>query len=316
METGAYGRTLGACFGVTEAPSRLTHALGAAPMAVTELRGEAQGGFMTHRIPYEDAFLVGVALDSLANHEYWEGERRVRTACLKPGDALFYDLKRDPRSRIEASFHVLQIYLPRQAMSAIADRAGRARVDGLHYDAGLPVADETLRHLALSMQAALHEPQDLSQAYLDHVVLAAATHVVDTYGGDGRPSPARKGGLAPWQLSRAYAHMSTSPVGACLEQLAQSCGLSRNYFARAFKASAGTSPAAWLLARRVEIVKDCLRRGELRLADIALECGFADQSHMTRVFTRLVGISPGAWRRAQRAPRPDPLRDRQIVQVS
>jgi AraC family transcriptional regulator len=36
----------------------------------------------------------------------------------------------------------------------------------------------------------------------------------------------------------------------------------------------------------------------LSLLDVALACGFADQSHLTRVFTRMVGVSPGAWRRA------------------
>jgi AraC-like DNA-binding protein len=41
-----------------------------------------------------------------------------------------------------------------------------------------------------------------------------------------------------------------------------------------------------------------LQTTELSLADIALACGFAEQSHFTRVFTRLVGMPPGAWRRA------------------
>jgi AraC family transcriptional regulator len=36
----------------------------------------------------------------------------------------------------------------------------------------------------------------------------------------------------------------------------------------------------------------------LSLSDVALTCGFANQSHLTRVFTRMVGVSPGAWRRA------------------
>jgi AraC family transcriptional regulator len=40
-----------------------------------------------------------------------------------------------------------------------------------------------------------------------------------------------------------------------------------------------------------------LRDGRSSLADVALACGFGDQSHLTRVFTRLVGTSPGAWRR-------------------
>jgi AraC family transcriptional regulator len=60
----------------------------------------------------------------------------------------------------------------------------------------------------------------------------------------------------------------------------------------------GVAPHNWLLARRVEVAKERLRDDRLSLLDVALACGFADQSHLTRVFTRVVGVSPGAWRRA------------------
>ena len=60
----------------------------------------------------------------------------------------------------------------------------------------------------------------------------------------------------------------------------------------------GIAPHNWLVARRVETAKDKLRDDRLTLLDVALACGFADQSHLTRVFTRMVGVTPGAWRRA------------------
>jgi AraC-like DNA-binding protein len=58
------------------------------------------------------------------------------------------------------------------------------------------------------------------------------------------------------------------------------------------------APHNWLLAHRIEVAKEKLRDGGLSLSDVALTCGFANQSHLTRVFTRMVGVSPGAWRRA------------------
>jgi AraC-like DNA-binding protein len=57
------------------------------------------------------------------------------------------------------------------------------------------------------------------------------------------------------------------------------------------------APHKWLLSRRIELAKEKLRDGRLPLSDVALACGFYDQSHLTRVFTRLAGTSPGAWRR-------------------
>ena len=50
--------------------------------------------------------------------------------------------------------------------------------------------------------------------------------------------------------------------------------------------------------RRVELAKDLMRDRESSLSEIALRCGFADQSHFTRVFVHATGVSPGAWRRA------------------
>jgi AraC family transcriptional regulator len=73
--------------------------------------------------------------------------------------------------------------------------------------------------------------------------------------------------------------------------------LSTSYFARAFRTSTGLAPHQWLAHRRVEVAKYLLRQQRGSLREIALACGFSDQSHFTRVFTRIVGSSLGAWRR-------------------
>jgi AraC family transcriptional regulator len=52
------------------------------------------------------------------------------------------------------------------------------------------------------------------------------------------------------------------------------------------------------LKHRIEVAKEKLHDRRLSLSEVALACGFADQSHLTRVFTRTVGVNPGAWRRA------------------
>ena len=83
-----------------------------------------------------------------------------------------------------------------------------------------------------------------------------------------------------------------------IKEVARECHLSVSHFSRAFRHSMGVAPHSWLLTRRVEAAKEKLRDDRLTLSDVALACGFADQSHLTRVFTRIVGISPGVWRRA------------------
>jgi len=82
-----------------------------------------------------------------------------------------------------------------------------------------------------------------------------------------------------------------------LDALAKQCCSSSIHFSRAFRQSTGTSPHRWLLHQRVEKAKGLLRDRQSPLSEVALACGFADQSHLTRVFTRLSGAGPAAWRR-------------------
>jgi AraC family transcriptional regulator len=60
------------------------------------------------------------------------------------------------------------------------------------------------------------------------------------------------------------------------------------------------SPHAWLLHHRVEKAKGLLTNSHRVLADIALDCGFADQSHFSRTFQSTTRMSPGTWRRLHR----------------
>ena len=81
-----------------------------------------------------------------------------------------------------------------------------------------------------------------------------------------------------------------------LADLAAVVGLSRCRFARRFRCSTGTSPHGFVLDRRVARAKLLLTRTGMPLSDVALRCGFADQSHLTRVFRARVGVPPGRFR--------------------
>jgi AraC-like DNA-binding protein len=82
-----------------------------------------------------------------------------------------------------------------------------------------------------------------------------------------------------------------------ISQVADECGLSASYFVRAFKQTTGVPPHRWLTKQRVERAKELLQDLGQELSDIAQLCGFVDQSHFTRVFSRSEGYSPGRWRR-------------------
>jgi AraC family transcriptional regulator len=129
--------------------------------------------------------------------------------------------------------------------------------------------------------------------YADHLLMATHTYFAVAFGGMKLPSYSRRGGLAPWQV-RCATDLMIDRLGQdmSLSEAASACGLSPNYFARAFKQSVGTPPHRWMLLQRVLRAKTLLRDAKLSLADIAVACGFADQSHFTRVFTSIAGARP------------------------
>lgn len=79
-----------------------------------------------------------------------------------------------------------------------------------------------------------------------------------------------------------------------LAELAAACGMSRFQLVRSFSRNTGFTPHAYLLHRRILLARQMIAGG-MPLADAAAASGFADQSHMTRVFVRKYGIAPGAF---------------------
>lgn len=114
-------------------------------------------------------------------------------------------------------------------------------------------------------------------------------------------SRSTRGGLAPWQAERVKRHIDKAYAGRInLDELAQMTRLSNSYFSAAFRASFGTSPHDYICRRRIEQAKHLMVHTQTPLSEIALDCGFADQSHLSRVFRRITGHTPAAWRRVRR----------------
>jgi AraC-like DNA-binding protein len=80
-----------------------------------------------------------------------------------------------------------------------------------------------------------------------------------------------------------------------LHELARHVGLSAWHLIRVFRKATGLTPHAWLIDRRVHHARELLRAGGSP-SQIAVQCGFADQAHLTRSFKARLGVTPGQYK--------------------
>ncbi|MDE1162334.1 MAG: AraC family transcriptional regulator [Acidobacteriaceae bacterium] len=105
-------------------------------------------------------------------------------------------------------------------------------------------------------------------------------------------------GFEMWQLEIIHAQLAEDAEEVSrIAMIADRCGLSVCHFSRLFKASFGSSFHQFRLKARINHAREKLAASDQSISQIALECGFADQSCLTRRFTGEMGISPGLWRR-------------------
>jgi AraC family transcriptional regulator len=248
-------------------------------------------------VPPEEAFAFHVPLSLPFFSDLWTAGRRREVPDMRLGYAQLVHLDENPVVSLDIPFDSLRFYITQVALDEMANEAGIRRVKGL-YAPNFGARDLVMFGLAQALAGAMEHPADGTAMFTDCMALAFFAHIVRAYGrmlSEGRTA---RGGLAPWQLQRARDFINANLAGdPSISQVADECGLSSSYFVRAFKQATGVPPHRWLTRQRVERAKELLQDPERELAEIALLCGFVDQSHFTRVFSRSEGYSPGRWRR-------------------
>ncbi len=251
------------------------------------------------RPAWADAVVVSVQLIDTAQRRSWEDGSAGALNDLAAGDTIFHDLRRGPQVLLDAPYSALNIHIPRTAFDRVAEQAKAGPFRDLVYDVGAPVRDEIIWNIVQTLRPTLSRPALREGLFVEQLTVALATHIAHAHGGLTAREAQHRGGLAPWQMRRAKeALLANLNAKVSLEEVAQACDLSRSHFSRSFRQSFGESPYQFILKARIETAKMMIRERSLAMAEISLACGFADQSHMTRVFSREVGVSPVAWRRA------------------
>lgn len=204
----------------------------------------------------------------------------------------------DYRADLQGNFDFVLMEFSSEIFSHFADDAGSSPVTTIACQAGQ--RDPVVGNLLRALGPAFVRPAEAKTLFVEQVAAAIGTHLVQTYG-QGRPAAA----VRQRSLSRANERLAKEILRAGIREdvsvadIAAACNLSRGHFIRAFRETTGQTPYQWLQSQRIEVARDLLLNTQLSLADVALACGFADQSHFTRSFAQIVGTPPGHWRRAQ-----------------
>jgi AraC family transcriptional regulator len=185
---------------------------------------------------------------------------------------------------------------------AISDTALRAACDDVSADTELrgvaQLVDPRVGALVAAVNAERIAGFPSGRLFLDSVEQALAVALVDGYAVRPRSLRTYRGGLGPARL-RTVKELVRARMEdeLTLIEMAQSVQLSTAHFARMFREATGETPHQFVVRQRVERARDMLRKGEMRVLDVAVACGFKSQQHFARVFRQILGASPTEYRR-------------------
>ncbi|WGY73576.1 helix-turn-helix transcriptional regulator [Burkholderia cepacia] len=242
-------------------------------------------------------FLIGVSLNGGHRRTIYGGTGHSRSERRFQHNSIYIrDFSRNFRADLYGKFDFLLVELSHAYLDDLGREHDGTEIGGLTCAPDLQ--DAVLGHLAHAIADSLDGPGTLNSLFVEQMGLAIGTHLARQYGNASARDLQRKGLLSPAKAALAKELlMEKADLGVSIEEVANECDLSRGYFIRAFSRTTGRTPHQWLLEQRVIRARQLIETTDMSLAEIAAVCGFADQSHLNRVFARIVGHPPGAWRR-------------------
>ncbi|MGA7156558.1 MAG: AraC family transcriptional regulator [Acidobacteriaceae bacterium] len=225
----------------------------------------------------------------------WTTEGKSRSADNGPG--TIYVLPAGTRDRLTWSGPTTRIILvmePRFLARSIEDAAHLKDVElTTHWN----LHDRHIQSLMLAMHADLEDGSPAGPLYGESLGLALGIYLVQRYSVRGFTKHHYRGSMPTARLNRILEFIDQNLArNLRLWELARIAGMSPNYFCESFKASTGLPPYQYILRRRIDRAKQYLRDPKMTLTCAGAASGFSDQTHFTKVFRRIVGVTPMKFR--------------------
>ncbi len=161
------------------------------------------------------------------------------------------------------------------------------------------VRDAQIEYILRALEADLEEGLPGGRLFGDSLLCALAVRLQRSYGVTSPRDVKRGNGLPSARLSRVIEYIEANlDREIALTALAQTAGMSAHYFSELFKQSVHVSPHQFVLRRRIDRARRLLNNARVSIFEAAIRSGFSDQSHFTKMFRRIVGVTPTAYRAA------------------
>jgi AraC-like DNA-binding protein len=245
-------------------------------------------------------YQIPVMLRGVPSKAAWRDGHFLALPNFPAGATTCFDMRHRWSVELQYAFKSLHFYVPQSAFDDFTRELGQPSVDRLRLSPTEVTADPIVYHLAQATAALMESPSPMQGLLSDQILCALRTHLAFSYGGVKLPAR-RPAELSQRQIQRLRSLMLDDlERNVRLEELARTCELPVTELRRCFKNEFGLPPHQWRLARKVERARGLIEFTDKPLAQIAFESGFSDQSHLTRIFTRQMGVPPAAYRRARR----------------
>lgn len=201
---------------------------------------------------------------------------------------------RDMQFRIDypAANSALLLFLPQAFVTAVCADLEVGELPML-----LAARNERLAQLITMIEAEVRAPGFASDLMIDGLMRAVAS-ILARREGAADEAEAQRVHLTLPKLARVKDYVEARlDADITLADMARVAGLSPFHFSRVFKLATGETPYQFLSTRRLMQARKLLHEGRMPLAELALACGFASQSHFTAAFTKAMGLSPGRYRK-------------------
>ena len=197
---------------------------------------------------------------------------------------------------VEGGCDFLRIFLPQMLIAeCYAEAFGGCPSDAISMFGVVSVTDSRLHQLGQTFKELDGYDLLAGPCIADALGLAVGLRLVELAYATEKASGNRK--LARPKMTRVVSYIEENIAQALsLSELSEVAGLSRIQFIRQFKEATGQPPHAYIMQRRIERAKELLKNSDSTIVGVALDLGFYNQGHFTKVFSKFTGMTPGRWR--------------------